>query len=444
MKKLFSLTLLFLFALTTTYAQDIAKEARAAKKIINSYALSKDAAKLDKAKEAIMMLFKNDAANSNFDALLAKGDLYAALAGEDTDARLTASIGGGDGKYESKNPGSSLEAVRAYIKAIDAAEKSSQTKSAITKLNDIHNMAGPEFSAEYNASAYANSFSASVAVLESYEVLKSKGKTSNVVADDEGHTAYQLYSGAAAYYADDFASATPILEGLVNSGSTDPTVYTILFDIHTQEKNEDKAIAALRKGRELDPESKELLFAEIDFLIKKKDNAKVKVLLEQAIEKDPENPAIYQALSGVFSDLFKETIDSGASEAGEDYFQKSKGYAEKAFELDNTYYDAQIILAELHYNKAVVVGKKIDDLPYDSSKEGERVYNELVAKMKGLFAEALPYCKVAEKINPNRKLALIFMQEILAKTGDLETSSKLKERVDQIEAGKKFDKSFFN
>jgi len=221
-------------------------------------------------------------------------------------------------------------------------------------------------------------------------------------------------------------------------------VYTILFDIHTKDKNEDKAIAALRKGRELDPESKELLFAEIDYLIKKKDNAQVQVLLQEAVEKDPENPAIYQALSGVFSDLFKETIDSGEVELGEGYFEKSKGYAEKAFSLDNTYYDSQIILAELHYNKAVVVGKKIDALPYDSSKEGEKIYNDLVASMKGLFGEALPYCKAAERIDPNRKLALIFMQEILAKTGDLDTSTKIKDRLDQIEAGKKFDTSFFN
>jgi len=98
-----------------------------------------------------MALFKNDAANSNFDALMAKGSLNAALAGEDTDARLTASIGGGEAPA-SKNPGSSVKAVRAFIKAMDFAEKSSQTKAVVTKLLDIHNQAGGEFSAEYNAS----------------------------------------------------------------------------------------------------------------------------------------------------------------------------------------------------------------------------------------------------------------------------------------------------
>jgi len=447
MKKLLSLTLLFVFALSTTYAQDIAKEAKAAKKLVNAYALSKDAEKLDKAKEAVMMLFKNDAANSNFDALMAKGELNAALAGIDGEERLKATLPGGNPDYKSQHPGKSIEAVRAYIKAIDAAEKSSQTKAALSKLQTIHNEAGQEFSAEYNAGEYGNAFNASLAVLESYDILKANGKSSAVIADEEGHTAYRLYSGAAAYYGEDYASATPIMEGLVHDGSTDPTVYKILFDIYTIDKKEDKAIKALRKGRELDPESKELLFAEIDFLIKKKENTKVQTLLEEAIKRDPENPAIYQALAGVFSDLFKATIDSETDDdtaEGETYFQKSKEYAEKAFELDNSYYDAQIILAELHYNKAVVVAQQIDALPYDSSKEGQQKYDGLVAKMKGYFAEAVPYCKTAEKIDPNRKLALIFLQEILAKTGEEETSMKIKERVAQIDAGKKFDSSFFN
>jgi len=111
--------------------------------------------------------------------------------------------------------------------------------------------------------------------------------------------------------------------------------------------------------------------------------------------------------------------------------------------LDNNLYDAQIILAELHYNKAVVVAKAIDALPYDSSKAGEEKYNSMKAEMEGLFQQALPYCKTAEKINPNRTLALIFAQEVLARTGDIETAGKLKARVEQIEGGQKFDTSFF-
>ena len=119
MKKLFSLTLLFVFALATINAQDIAKEAKVAKKLVNAYKLSGDEAKLEKAIAAVDMLFKKDAANSNFDALIAKGDLHAALAGKDTEARLLAQTLGNT--HVDEYTGEAYTALQAYSKALPLA-----------------------------------------------------------------------------------------------------------------------------------------------------------------------------------------------------------------------------------------------------------------------------------------------------------------------------------
>ena len=442
MKKLFSLTLIFIFALTGMYAQDVAKEAKSVQKLIRSFNVSKDQAKLEKAEMAITELFKNDAANSNFDALLAKGDYHNALAGIDTDGVLTSQISGET--YTPKYSGNAAIAFEAYKMALPLAEKAAQKKLVFNGLDLVDNALAQDVNFAFDSRDYELAYTAAKAILASHELLTSNGKSS-MIADKDGLDQWRLYTGLAVLNSGNMPAAKEIMQGLADEGYQDAGVYETLFNAYIEEGNEEKAFSALKKGREIDPTNSGLLFAEINYLIKKEDYGRLETLLKEAIAQEPDNPSVYSTLGTVYNQLYKASLEEGGDASkSEEYFNSSKSYYTQATTIDANYFSAHYSMGELYYNKAAGVIGEMQKLDGDYSKEGMAKYDAKKKQMEAYFLEALPHFKKAEQIDPSHMNTMIAMKEIFARTGDLETSDKFKARIEGLQAGKKYDKPFFN
>ena len=137
--------------------------------------------------------------------------------------------------------------------------------------------------------------------------------------------------------------------------------------------------------------------------------------------------------------LFQSEYAAGNVDKSEEYFQESKGYYEKALELDDSLFDVQYSIGSLYYNKGVEITKIMNDLPISESKK----YDMLNKQAKELFNVSLPYFKKAEMMNPNDTNTMIALKEIFARNDDFTTSNEFKTRLETVQGGGKVDGSFF-
>ncbi|MBT8219361.1 MAG: tetratricopeptide repeat protein [Bacteroidia bacterium] len=441
MKKLLSLAFLFVFAIGAASAQDITKQIKGAKKLVNAYKLNNDISKITEAKSIIETIFKNDAAKSNFDALIAKGDVYAALSSHDSAEKLKAEALGQT--YEAQYVGMAVKALEAYKMALPLAEKGSQKKAVVSGYDNVDNALASEADAAFTSQDWDLGMKACEGILESSVFLEENGKT-GIIADEETRDLWEYYAGLAASNTEQYDVARKHLSKLVKKGSTNGDVYKEMFNVAVAEGKEDEALGYLAKGREVDPENATLLFAEINYLIKKEEYGKLETLLKVAIEREPDNPSVYSTLGTVYNQLFKKSNDEGDKAKAKEYFDKALDYYNQALGVDSEFFNAIYSIGELYYNSAAAVITDLQALESDYSKEGLKKYEAKKEEMMTFFDSALPYFKRAEKLDPNDRNTMIAMKEIFARKGDIETSNQIKERIDKLTAGEKFEKPFFN
>jgi tetratricopeptide (TPR) repeat protein len=128
--------------------------------------------------------------------------------------------------------------------------------------------------------------------------------------------------------------------------------------IYVQKGDNDNAIAAIKDAREINPEDFNL-FSEADLYMKLGDMDKLKVLMNEAITKDPGNAIIYYNL--------------GVVNAEEGEFEYAMNYYNKALELDHDYAAAYFFRGTLSYrlsdyNNACKDARKAQSLGYDASQ----------------------------------------------------------------------------
>lgn len=410
MKKLFSLSIMLMFALTTMFAQDIAKEAKALTRAIT--AAKGDATKLGGLESKLMNLFSDGAAMKNATALIAKGNYYSALAGIDFDAATTAGITGATA--EVNYAGSATKAFEAYSAAIPLIEKASKAKPILENMAFLQNFLRNDLNHAIGQSDWENVYGYAKQLLGLNDFLIGQGKDP-VVAEE----------------------FMPEMNNTVVYGASK------LASQYFESGDEAKATMFLEEAKSIDPENTELLFTEINILLKKGDNAKLETLLNKAIEKQPDNPSIYLILGNVYRQQFEAKMEGGMKADAEEAFTKAEGFYTKSHAVDNSYSQGLYSIGEMWYNKAAFVSQDLQELSSDFSKEGLAKAEMLQDEMKDYFKKALPFFKDAEKLDPNNRNNLILLKEALVRIDDYETSAKVKARIEAIEAGEKFDSSLF-
>lgn len=140
----------------------------------------------------------------------------------------------------------------------------------------------------------------------------------------------------------------------------------------------DEAVAMIQKVRAENPNDLSLLLTEADFYIKLNKMDKFGEMMEKAIKLDPNNPILFFNLGIINSDK------KGKEEDAIKYFKK-------AIELKPDYGDAYISIYRLIVSKEEAINKQMEGLT-DFDK-----YDELEAKKKLIYKEALPYLEKGDQ-----------------------------------------------
>ena len=278
--------------------------------------------------------------------------------------------------------------------------------------------------------------------LEIHEVLKENGKES-LFDEEKAYNDQMFYAALAANNANMADMAMPLYEKLADAKYDKPAIYEGLYN-GTFEKDQEAAYKFLEKGRELYPDDVSLLFAEINHYLKINQLDQLIDKLKTAIDKEPDNISLYSTLGNVYDNLYQKEAKEGTPEKADEYFNSSLEYYQKALDRDPKFFDAVYSMGALYYNKAASMTTKLNELANDYSKEGIKKYDEFKGEVFKQFDMALPHFKKAEQLNPNSVNTLIALKEIYARKDDLPISTIFKERLDKVQAGEKFDSSYFN
>lgn len=163
-------------------------------------------------------------------------------------------------------------------------------------------------------------------------------------------------------------------------------VTNVAFILAEKGENE-KALAAIKEAKKLDPKNIALITTEANILFKLNDLEGYKKVINEAITLQPNNAELFYNL-GVVSGATKE-------------FAKSEEYYKRAIELDPKYVNAYLNLAiqKLDGDNAIV--DEMNNLG-TTAKDNKR-YEELKVIRKKLFEDALPYLEKVYTLDPENE-----------------------------------------
>jgi tetratricopeptide (TPR) repeat protein len=163
-----------------------------------------------------------------------------------------------------------------------------------------------------------------------------------------------------------------------------------------------KALEAMAKAREENPDDLNLLISEANLYYKLGDNEKFKELLQVATERDPNNPELQFNL-GVLSQ------DSGDLES-------AKKYYDRAIELDPTDVNSKINMAAMLLSEEKGIIDEMNSL--GSSSADNKRYDELKKQRADIYESAIPYLEAVLEVDPTNIDAAKTLMNIYSATGD--------------------------
>jgi tetratricopeptide (TPR) repeat protein len=416
-------------------AQDAKDLLKTAGKALSAYNLdpSGNGEKLAEAKKAIDQAFDMEDLSADFKANLTKAQVNTELVANDYKMVLLKP------DAEPKNVNAGGQALDAIKMGLKSAEKKYELKEILSVLGELAPYLSVIGNQYIGLQKYAEAYVPLAAVLTANQLLKENDEKS-IFENDDDLGNHKYVTAVCAMRAEKVDVAENLLMELYNSGSKEAGVYSQLYALKA-DTDEDMAMKILAKGQEIDPGNTELLFAEINYYIKKEKFDVLEQKLKMAIEKDPENPSVYSALGNVYMNLSDKAMKENDEEARQQYFDNAMSYYKQTIELDDQSFDAYYSIGSLYFNQAAEKTKQMQNLGL--SKEDQVKYTTLEAETAELFEQALPYFKSAEKLDPSDMNTLIALKEIFARQDEFEKSKEFKTRLETVQSGGKIEKSYF-
>ena len=206
------------------------------------------------------------------------------------------------------------------------------------------------------------------------------------------------------------------------SGDTEsrlPEIVKNIALIYVQLGETDKAIAAIKDARKINPEDLNLLLSEADLYMKLGDKDKFKVLMQEAIKRDPENAILYYNL-GVIN-----------TEQGQ--FEDAMNYYKKSIELDPTYEASYLNLVGLILEGEAPLVDQMNELATSTKRSDYEKYDRLKAEREELYKSCLPFLEKLIDINPNNIEALKTAKNIYYTVGENEKFKLMSSKINELE-----------
>ena len=198
-----------------------------------------------------------------------------------------------------------------------------------------------------------------------------------------------------------------------------PEIVKNIALIYVQKGENDKAISAIKEARAINPDDVNLILSEADLYIKIGDKNKFKELMEQAVEKDPNNAILYYNL-GVIN-----------GEQGE--FKIAKEFYLKALELDDTYTASYLNLVGLILEGEGPIVEKMNKLVTSRKVSDMDKYDELEKDRVNLYKECLPYLEKLIEIDPSNIEALKTAKNIYYTIDDTDNFKLMNVKLQELE-----------
>ena len=186
--------------------------------------------------------------------------------------------------------------------------------------------------------------------------------------------------------------------------------------IYINKGENDKALAAIKDARAVDPNDVNLILSEANIQYKIGNNEAYSSLIEQALKLDPTN-----------IDL---VFNLGVVSANNGDAAKAKEYYEKAIALDPNYINAQTNMAALILDGEKAIIEEMNAL--GTSAADNRKYDELKAKRVDLYREAIPYLESVMRIDPKNLDVAKTLMNIFSAIDDTEKFDKMKAVVESL------------
>ncbi|WP_157975925.1 tetratricopeptide repeat protein [Lewinella sp. IMCC34191] len=430
--------LVAIFAVSAAFAQSGEDALKNASKSYSKYSSSNDVMELQSAVDNISVALEDSQVQSDYEAYLEAGNIYAAAVNEYVKQR---SISAGE-TVEPMVAGAASKAAEAYMKAYNLSEKRRGQKDALEGLENLQANISNEGIYAIQDQKYADSYKAFNTSVSVHDFLTENDGDSAMEGNDEKLNEERYYAALSAVLAEDFAAAEPLFISLYESNYDDASIYDGLFKVYSGKDDMETAGKYLQEGREKYPDNTQLLFSEINYYLAEGRLDELTDKLQQAIDAEPENVSLYATLGQVYEQLYNKQRETNPESATE-YFEKAKTNYEKGLEVAPEEASLIYSLGALYFNRAAKMTEQLVELSNDLSKEGQAKYEALEAEINSEFDQAFPYFQKAEQTDPSNRNTLIALKEIFARRDDFEASSEMKARLDRLENGETIETSYF-
>lgn len=298
-------------------------------------------------------------------------------------------------------PGEGVQkAYESYSKAIELDTKDGEFgKQAVTKMDALYGQAFNNAVNSYNAKEYDKA-------IESYK-LASKIKPQDTTA--------VLYSAYAYEAKQDYPGAKASYNQLLGMNYKSTTLYSRLFQMAKNEKNNEEASKVLQQALVAYPNNKTFMLEDLNMSLASGKGDEAINKISKTIAADPTNSNLY-AVRGSLYDQQKKTDLALA-----DY--------RKAVEIDPNNFDAQFNIGVYNYNKAAdayTKASKMDLKTYQTSGK------KFEADGKKYFEASVPYFEKALQLQPNDRNTLVSLQKVYFRLGRTADSERLSAKLQTL------------
>jgi tetratricopeptide (TPR) repeat protein len=226
--------------------------------------LQLQAGTLDKAKTAIDKDINDAKASAKAKTWLVRGQIYQAIANDQT------------GVYSKLDSNAALTAYDSYKKGLEVEANGGKSGKELTEAltsQELYNAFMRQGATRYQTKNYT-------------DALKLMSMAGTIQPKD---TLSALYSGIAAQQAQQYGPAKEHFERYAANGGKDPSVYYSLASLYRNDKEIDKAIAAIDKGLVALPNNKDLGAERVNILLSSNRMEEAVAGMKQMVDKDPTN-----------------------------------------------------------------------------------------------------------------------------------------------------------